>query len=560
MARILVVDDDRVNRVLLTRFLENSQHEVALAESGERAIEVFSEFEPDVVLMDVIMPGIDGFETTRILKRMSGSRHVPVLLLTALADDDSLVRGISAGADDFVSKPVNRVVLNSRLHASLRTRRLFARLAQQHEELLDRQTRDDREQRLASGLMSTAMRSQALSHPALRSFSRSYSLFNGDILLAEETAYGGLRVLLGDFSGHGLHAAIGAMPVAAMFRQMTQNHDDLRRCLQEISGRLRESLPTDMFFAACALELDPSGDCVELWNCGMPDVLVRHSRPKDEILRRIPSSTVPLGIVPWRPEWQGELVELEPGDRLYMLSDGLIEVRDQDGREWGFEGVEGVLRRDLPNETRFETLLEARRRFMRDARENDDVTLVEVDPEAIRSSARSGRRECSRFEFELGAEALRRLNQGEFIEKVVSMLPLEPEARSHVGTITSELFVNAVDHGILGLQSDIKRDRDGFDAYQTQRSRALFDLRQGRVEIAIAVECDVEGDVGVRVRVRDSGPGFDVRTGGASESVPWGRGLTLVNELATRFTILGSGNIVEAEYGVRCDDGPKASR
>lgn len=545
MARILVVDDDRINRVVLTRFLEAAHHEVATAETGEQAIELFPSFNPDIVLLDVIMPGMDGFETTRVIKRLSGSRHVPVLLLTALSDEESLVRGISAGADDFISKPVNRVVLNSRLYASLRTQRLFTRLAAQHQELRSRQEKDDLEQRLAERLMANVMRSPGLSDHRIRSFSRALSLFNGDLLLAEQTADGGLRLLLGDFSGHGLHAAIGAMPVATMFRQMTEARESLRCCLSVISEQLRKSLPTEMFFAACALELDPRGELLEVWNCGMPDVLIR---ARDGTLEaRVESTVIPLGIAKWSDDWTGRFVTVEERDRIFIYSDGLFEVRDDADCEWGMDRLEDALRDRIPTHDIFDHVLHRRAEWAGAHGENDDVTLVELvaAPAGPWSVANQGR--PSHFDFHLGADLLKSMSLGALIESIVAALPLETEHRVDIATILTELVTNAVDHGVLGIDSAIKSGPRGFARYHEIREEALRSLRSGHVDMRISTCRSGEGHR-VRIRVRDSGRGFVYEPGPSCPAAPWGRGLTLVNELSDRLRFHGPGNLVEAEY------------
>jgi CheY-like chemotaxis protein len=547
VARVLVVDDDRVNRVLLARILESSHHTVAVAESGEEALEIFSDFQPDIVLLDVVMPGLDGFQTTRIIKQRCGSRHVPVLLLTALSDEQSLVKGISAGADDFISKPVNRVVLNSRLYASLRTHRLFSRLALQHQELQERQDRDVREQEVAARLLEVMQRSEGLEDPRLRAFTIPLARFNGDLLLARHTASGRLRVMLGDFSGHGLQAAIGAMPVATVFQQMTDDGFELSSTLEAINERLRESLPTELFMAVTALEMREDRESVELWNCGMPDVLIR--RDGGGTLERVVSHRVPLGIVPWDRMDVGHLIALGARDRIYVFSDGLIEVEREPGDEFGMERVEAALGPDDAHD-RFESLIQQRTRFVDGQAEHDDVTLLELSA-GDGGNRRSGSvGQCSRVYFELGPDLLRVLDHGSFVEAAVSMLPVDATARSHIGTILAELVSNAVDHGVLGLSSALKKDRGGFARYLDARDAALAALERGRVVVELVVS-HVDDGVSVVIRVRDSGSGFTARQQDTRD-LPYGRGLRIVDALATRLSFIGTGNVVEAEYVARC--------
>ena len=121
--RILVVDDDDTTGTLLARFLREDGYLVARAASGADALHAASEAGTDLVLMDVMMPGLNGFEACRRLKEHRATRLLPVVLVTALADDASRVAGIHAGADGFLSKPYNRQELRARVQALLRLKR-----------------------------------------------------------------------------------------------------------------------------------------------------------------------------------------------------------------------------------------------------------------------------------------------------------------------------------------------------------------------------------------------------------------------------------------------------
>src|SRR5690242_7489343 len=120
---ILVVDDDRANARLLERHLTADGHRVCFARDGIEALEKVQEVQPDDVLMDVLMPTLDGFETCRQLKNKPATRLVPVVLVTALAASRDRLRGLDVGADDFLSKPVNPAELSARVRSLLRIKR-----------------------------------------------------------------------------------------------------------------------------------------------------------------------------------------------------------------------------------------------------------------------------------------------------------------------------------------------------------------------------------------------------------------------------------------------------
>ena len=140
-ARILVVDDIEANRRLLQAKLEAQYHTVLLAENGLQALEVARLEHPEIILLDVMMPGMDGYEVCRRLKADPATSYIPVVMVTALSELEDRVKGLDAGAEDFLTKPVDDFLLNSRITALMRYNTVASELRQ----------------REASGLRSGAM-------------------------------------------------------------------------------------------------------------------------------------------------------------------------------------------------------------------------------------------------------------------------------------------------------------------------------------------------------------------------------------------------------------------
>lgn len=113
--RILIVDDEKVGRLLLEATLDEDKYEMLLAENGRQALALAAEHNPDLILLDVMMPEQDGFEICEKIKSEEHLKDIPVLLVTALEDKDSRVRGFKAGADDYIPKPFNRMELLARV-------------------------------------------------------------------------------------------------------------------------------------------------------------------------------------------------------------------------------------------------------------------------------------------------------------------------------------------------------------------------------------------------------------------------------------------------------------
>ena len=133
---LLIVDDDRRNLSLLDAILIPHGFKTIKAESGEEALELFRQFRPDLILLDIMMPGMDGFEVCKRIRQMQGELHVPIIMVTALEETSDKERAAQAGADDFISKPINRTELIIRINSLIRISSFQKRLYRKNKELL----------------------------------------------------------------------------------------------------------------------------------------------------------------------------------------------------------------------------------------------------------------------------------------------------------------------------------------------------------------------------------------------------------------------------------------
>lgn len=122
---ILIVDDEEVSRDLLKALLRRQNYQFISATDGKNALEILEQIVPDTILLDVMMPDMDGFQVCQTLKNTPKWKHIPIILITALTGKDDLARGIEAGADDFLNKPVNGLELRARVKSMLRIRKQY---------------------------------------------------------------------------------------------------------------------------------------------------------------------------------------------------------------------------------------------------------------------------------------------------------------------------------------------------------------------------------------------------------------------------------------------------
>ncbi|UMZ13709.1 fused response regulator/phosphatase [Pseudomonas sp. MPFS] len=553
---VLIAEDGAADRLLLSSIVRRQGHRVLAASNGLEALELFQGQRPQIVLMDAMMPVMDGFEAARRIKALAGETLVPIIFLTSLSEGEALARCLEAGGDDFLAKPYNPVILAAKINAMDRLRRLQETVLQQRDQITRHHDYLLNEQRVAKAVFDKVAHSGCLNAPNIRYLQSPYALFNGDLLLAAYTPAGDMHVLLGDFTGHGLPAAVGAMPLAEVFYGMTAKGYGLPETLREMNAKLKRILPVDMFCCATLLCLSSQRRALEVWNGGMPEgYLYSHaSGARTPLVSR----HLPLGVQGVEVfEDRTEVFPMAPGDRVFLLSDGVIDTCNAEDELFGAQRLQQVFAANRQEECLLGEIQQALEDFGGQAR--DDVSMVEVSlPEFSRlvppalvysDSGLSCPLDWS-VSFEFRAATLKRFNP---LPYLLQLLLEVHGLRSQSGALYSvlaELYSNALEHGVLKLDSQLKRDAQGFTRYYRERASRLEELREGFVRVHLQVE-PLETGGRLVIRVEDSGEGFDVAaimarpndTGRLS-----GRGVSLIRQMSREAQWADDGRSVRVEF------------
>ncbi|WP_460092325.1 ATP-binding SpoIIE family protein phosphatase [Pseudomonas sp. S2_E02] len=512
---ILIAEDSAADRLLLSTIVRRQGHNVLTAANGAEAVDLFRRQQPDLVLMDAMMPVMDGFEAARQIKALAGETLVPIIFLTSLTESEALARCLEAGGDDFLAKPYNQVILAAKIKAMDRLRRLQATVLQQRDLIAKHHDYLLNEQRVAKAVFDKVAHSGCLSAPNIRYLQSPYALFNGDLLLAAYTPAGDMHVLLGDFTGHGLPAAVGAMPLAEVFYGMTAKGYGLAETLREMNAKLKRILPVDMFCCATLLCLSFQRRSVEVWNGGMPDGYLHRIASGERV--PLAARHLPLGVLSAQAfDDRTEVHPMAAGDRVFLLSDGVIDTSDASDQLFGVERLQQVFAANREPDRLFEDIEQALRDFRGEAR--DDVSMVEVsllETAQVKPSApvySDSGQSCPldwSVSFEFRGATLKRFNPLPYLLQLLLEVHGLRAQSGALYSVLAELYSNALEHGVLGLDSSLKRDAAGFARYYQQRNDRLEALQDGFVRVHLQVQ--PQGDGGrLVIRVEDSGKGFDV--------------------------------------------------
>ncbi|GAB6403605.1 fused response regulator/phosphatase [Pseudomonas sp. MHK4] len=553
---ILIAEDSAADRMLLSSIVRRQGHQVLTAANGAEAVEVFRQQRPQLVLMDAMMPVMDGFEAAAHIKELAGETLVPIIFLTSLSESQALARCLEVGGDDFLAKPYNQVILAAKIKAMDRLRRLQATVLQQRDQIARHHEYLLNEQRVAKAVFDKVAHSGCLNAPNIRYLQSPYALFNGDLLLAAYTPAGDMHVLLGDFTGHGLPAAVGAMPLAEVFYGMTAKGYGLAETLREMNAKLKRILPVDMFCCATMLRLGFQSRSLEVWNGGMPDGYL-HSIASGA---RTPLTArhLPLGVLsPQTFDDRTEVFPMAVGDRVFLLSDGVIDTCDADDQLFGVQRLHQVFAANRQPDTLFEDIGQALRDFQGITR--DDVSMVEViltapahasPPVPVYSDSGQSCPLDWSASFEFRAASLKRFNPLPYLLQLLQEVHGLRAQSGALYSVLAELYSNALEHGVLGLDSSLKRDVSGFTRYYQQRNARLDELQDGYVRVHLQVTPEGEGGC-LAIRVEDSGKGFDVGRVLARPLDPVrlsGRGISLIRQLGRNASWSDDGRSARVEF------------
>ncbi|MGL6161798.1 ATP-binding SpoIIE family protein phosphatase [Microbulbifer sp.] len=542
--RVLVIEADsrEADRLrLLLQTCAGGEHGAGALESAVRpdtatALADYLQLRPDLVIYGPAAARDATAEDLQQLRGRAGTDPVPLLFVKS--DRETLSSAcLKTGCDDILFTPYNPLLVQLKL-AALRRFSDFKR-ALQAQRIRIRRSHADllQEQASARQIFDKLGHESCLDQTsAIRYHLSPRAVLNGDVLAAAYAPGGKLMLLLGDFTGHGLAAAVGAVPLTSSFYSMVPKGFSLGHILREINAKLHRILPSNMFCCAVVFELDPHKRHIRLFNGGMPRACLRRCCGD---LRLLESRHLPLGVLKEaRVEEAIVHIPVEAGDHLYLWSDGIHEARNQRGELFGERRLLQAVVEPLAEGRRFDHLLNTVNSYSAD--QHDDLSLVEVAldevlpmttaAEVAAADTAAQRRGIGDWllNFTLGPEELRDADPLPLLHSVLAQVPGAGSFHDHLTIVLGELFRNALEHGLLRLDSGLKRTDRGFTEYYRHLEEGRRRLRKGWIRIEL--RCRDRGASGeLEVVVEDSGTGLPRASGNGNAYS--GRGLPLLNAI-----------------------------
>ena len=349
VGRLLVVDDNEMNRDMLSRRLARRGHEVVTAEGGAVALELIGTEAFDVILLDIMMPGIDGLEVLKIVRETHGAADLPIIMATAKDESEDIVAAFKLGANDYVTKPLDFPVVLARVQTQLALKRSRDALATAH-------ARMKHDLEAAARVQQAQLPSEP---PATSGYSFAWQYRPCDELAGDslnvfkiDDRHIGLYVL--DVSGHGVPAALVSVTAnhrlghrgsgASLITDPTPQPPGYAivspaEVAARLNGLYQMSSHGNHYFTMVYGVLDTQEHRLRLTIAGHPGpIIIRPGR--DAELRDLPA--FPIGIVQ-ESEYEEMVIDLEPGDRVYFHSDGINEEKKPDAEQFGRQRLGAAL-------------------------------------------------------------------------------------------------------------------------------------------------------------------------------------------------------------------------
>lgn len=565
--KILVIDSVELDIYRIKSTLQKHCENILLSSHTEDFLSIIENEEPDIIyfhLNDSIYSYKDILKKIKSQKETNTFENIYTPYLVLVIDENipvNLYEDKYVGVyDDICQKPYIESIIYATLKVWKKTKSL-QEIIEHKNHLINKSAHLlNQEMELASSIINNLIRKKPINFGNINYSQFPMEILSGDIFLITFDPRGNQFILVGDLTGHGLAAAVGAMVVYDIFYSMVNKGHSLSSIAKEINAKLKRIQNTGRFMCACLIELDINNNHVHILNAGLPNVLLKGK--EKGVKSFFKSENMPLGVIGSEDiEFSVSRSELEQGDKIYIYTDGLNEIVNTEGERLGNERIKKLFFNDEKNQNLFDSILNLAYSFSHNAKRTDDITLVEVTCDKTLLNVKEELKFFGNMQpamdwgldFEFSSEVLKRENPLPLILQSIIEIQGLRVCREHIYTILAEMFSNALEHGLLGLESNIKKDADGFAQYYSLREKRLEKLEGALIKIKISHQALAETSGKLIFQLSHNGKGFDYEDYLSSfdydnQNSMYGRGIKLIKELASDFRYSQGGKCLEVDY------------
>ena len=367
--RVLLVDDAKANLDILVEGLK-SDHKLSLALNGEMALQIAAKAPPDLVLLDIVMPGLDGYEVCRRMRAMPETAEVPIMFLSSLEEVQNKTRGFEAGANDYLTKPFEMAEVKARVRSLLKAKAYSDAVKEQ----------------IASELRVAREIQMGMLPHDFAPFEKAYQVAFGAVLEPAREVGGDLYgvcaaapdrlvLFLGDVSGKGIPASMFMVRAISLARLLARDIAEPERILARLNSELAADNPSGMFVTFMCGVFEPASGRLALANAGHCRPLLLHAgEPPRWAVKNLGTA---LGFEPGL-EFERTELNLREGDALIFYTDGVSEAFNPADECYGNERLlaDSVALAGLPASEMTTGLLQKVRAFAGAAPQSDDIAIL----------------------------------------------------------------------------------------------------------------------------------------------------------------------------------------
>lgn len=366
---ILIVEDNPASLDIIQARLIANNYDVITAADGEKGLEQAREKLPDLILLDIMMPKMDGLEVCRRLKSDLSLPFIPVILVTAKADAKDVVAGLEAGGDEYLAKPVDHRSLVARVRSMLRIKEL-------HDMVLDQSEQMKRQLKTATKVQSLFLPSmpELPDNHNIWAFSEPASYVGGDLYDVIPVSGDSLLVYVADIAGKGVAAALIMAALSTMIRAEAPFYHKIDELLQVVNKKMYSLCSDEGYFATIILiRYWPESGRLQLLRAGHPNPLWI----TDGQIAALPQlKGVALGITD-DSSYETHNIILSPGDSCLLYSDGVIEAENDAREMYGHNNLQECIRTGS-GPPFSKSVVDSVSNWRGNAGVNDDLTVLEI--------------------------------------------------------------------------------------------------------------------------------------------------------------------------------------